>query len=97
MTLYETSRTIIGARSGEWATRATRGGSTWRLSWLPETNLTVEQARAGVLLAEILATPRTLTDPAVWDELGRLARQVNTTVPQAFSALLQRAQVRRSS
>jgi hypothetical protein len=97
VTLYETSRTITGARSGEWATRAGRGATAWRLSWLPETNLTAEQARAGVLLAEIIATPRTLADPAVWDELGRHARQLNITVPQAFSALLHRAQLRRSS
>ncbi|WP_019925981.1 hypothetical protein [Nocardia sp. BMG111209] len=97
MTLYENSRTITGARSGEWATRAGRGGSSWRLSWLPEAELSGDQARAGVVIAEILAAPRTLADPAVWDELGRSARQLNITVPQALSALLYRTQQRRSS
>jgi hypothetical protein len=96
VTIYENSRTITGGGSGEWAVPAAPGSAVWRLSWLPAVDLTAAQARAGVLLAEILAAPENLAEPAGWAALTGHCDQLNITVPHALSILLRRAAMRRS-
>lgn len=73
MTIHITDWLMTSGISPEFAERVqTRHGSWWRLSWLPDRDLSFEQAYAG------MAVDETLSDPAlVYDETA-LARAVES-------------------
>ncbi|MEU7143707.1 hypothetical protein ABZ942_29995 [Nocardia sp. NPDC046473] len=65
MALYFTEWSITSDASPERASRvADRGRAVWRLSWLPDRALTLEQARAGMELDELLSDPENVHDNA---------------------------------
>ncbi|MEV6559584.1 ABC transporter C-terminal domain-containing protein [Nocardia sp. NPDC051756] len=65
MALYVTEWSITSDASPECASRIThRGRPAWRLSWLPDRILTLEQARAGMELDELLSDPENVNDYA---------------------------------
>ncbi|WP_280235924.1 hypothetical protein [Nocardia cyriacigeorgica] len=72
MTIYSTDWSMTSDITPETAHRVP-GHTTvsWRLSWLPDRRLTVEQARAGMELDEIVS------DPALVYDQGALARGAN--------------------
>lgn len=74
MTIHITDWLMTSGISPEFAERVqTRHGSWWRLSWLPDRDLSFEQAYAG------MSVDQTLSDPAlVYDEtaLARAAESV---------------------
>lgn len=69
MTIRITDWLMTSGISPEFAERVqTRHGSWWRLSWLPDRDLSFEQAYAG------MAVDVTLSDPALVDDEPALAR-----------------------
>ncbi|WP_067669309.1 hypothetical protein [Nocardia miyunensis] len=63
MTIETTEWAMLSDRTPEHAWRvAAAGAAVWRLSWLPDHRLTIDQARAGMELDELLSDPAVVHD-----------------------------------
>ncbi|MFC9434201.1 hypothetical protein [Nocardia sp. NPDC057030] len=89
MTIYANSRSMTSSVTVEWAWRAARSEPSWRLSWLPH-RLTLEQARAGMELAELLGRPDSVPGNREQARADALAGSLGLTVQAALSVLHQR-------
>ncbi|RDI63420.1 hypothetical protein [Nocardia pseudobrasiliensis] len=85
MTLYATRRSMTSSVSFEWA-EYVEDVSAWRLSWLPNRDLTEAQARAGMELAEAYAEASHDSD-----HTARCATELNLSAAQAIALLTWRA------
>ncbi|WP_191094467.1 hypothetical protein [Nocardia colli] len=71
------------------------GAGGWRLSWLPDRQLTREQALAGMQLDELLSDPEAAADPQLMAHANELALQLDLLVAQAVILLTKRLIARR--
>ncbi|MEV6067308.1 hypothetical protein AB0L82_12205 [Nocardia sp. NPDC052001] len=84
--MYESSRSITSSACPEWARRRNdRAEPAWELSWWPERLFTLEQAQAGMELAELCSSPE---EPGARAEV--LARELGTSVKHVMAVLHQR-------
>lgn len=95
MALYFTEWSITSDASPEHAARvADRGRTAWRLSWLPDRALTLEQARAGMELDELLSDPANVNDYAAMARADTCASTIGMLRIQVVILLAKRMAAR---
>ncbi len=88
MKLHITTRMMISGVTPESARRTTRSDEeVWRLSWLPDRELTRDQALAGMELDEMLSDLARVHDPALHAAAEIRAAALGLTVEQALILL----------
>ncbi|WP_069165815.1 hypothetical protein [Nocardia altamirensis] len=98
MTLYVSERSITSDSTPEYASRtANREGVAWRLSWLPGRTLTLDQARAGMELDELLSDPDKVHDYAALAKADTCASRIGLIREQVVILLAKRMQSRLQS
>lgn len=88
MTLHVTPDRITSDRTPEYAERQPGGG--WRLSWLAGRDLTVEQARTGMELDELLSCPDGVHDRLTHARIHACADALGMTWEQVAIILFKR-------
>lgn len=89
MTIDITHRVMTSDITPEFAFRG-HGQPGWRLSWLPEQQLTREQAHAGMELDEILSDPEVVFDDGAHSRAADRAARLGIVVEHAVIMLAQR-------
>ncbi len=75
--------------SDQTAHAAARSGTYWRLSWLPDRLLDLDQAVTGMTIAETVATPGRTSDPRWRPHLNAWAAELDLTGTAAAYRALQ--------
>lgn len=95
MTIHLTHWLMTSGISPEFAERVqTRHGSRWRLSWLPERDLSLEQACAGMEVDEILSDPALVDDEAALAYAAQQVALLGLVWEQVVHLLANRVQAR---
>lgn len=97
MTIHATEWTMTSDVTPEAAYRDTDTADGWRLSWLPDRQLTRAQALAGMRLDELLSDPRMVNDRMTQarvdvyaDELGILREHAVILLAKRMAARLEK-------
>ncbi|MFI9402549.1 hypothetical protein [Nocardia sp. NPDC052316] len=95
MTIDVTAWSMTSDSTPESAHRtADSSTEVWRLSWLPDRQLTRAQARAGMELDELLGDPKAVDDPAAMVRLNNYASALGVTLTEAVVLLARRMAAR---
>ncbi|WP_107656771.1 hypothetical protein [Nocardia suismassiliense] len=95
MTIDVTAWSMTSDRTPESAHRAADSSiEVWRLSWLPDRQLTRDQARAGMELDELLGDPKAVDDPGAMVRMTNYASALGVTLTEAVVLLAQRMAAR---
>ncbi|QBS39010.1 hypothetical protein [Nocardia sp. CS682] len=95
MTIDVTAWSMTSDRTPESAHRAADSSmEVWQLSWLPDRQLTRDQARAGMELDELLGDPKAVDDPAAMVRMTNYASALGVTLTEAVVLLARRMAAR---
>ncbi|MEU7143759.1 hypothetical protein ABZ942_30255 [Nocardia sp. NPDC046473] len=95
MTIDVTAWLMTSDRTPESAHRVADSTSeVWRLSWLPDRELSREQALAGMELDELLGDPRAVDDPTALARMDGYASELGLTTTDAVLLIAQRMAAR---
>ncbi|MFD4458784.1 hypothetical protein [Nocardia sp. NPDC058480] len=90
MTIHLTPDDMRSTRSPEYAVRVVADSETWQLSWLPERELTREQAYAGMLLDELISDAAATHDRMAHAQISAYADTLGIVWEQAIIRLYKR-------
>ncbi|MGW4065942.1 hypothetical protein [Nocardia grenadensis] len=95
MTIHITDWLMTSGISPEFAERVqTRHGSWWRLSWLPDRDLSFEQAYAGMSVDETLSDPGLVSDETALTRAAESVEQLGLVWEQVVVLLANRVEAR---